>query len=290
MIIAAVSDLFAVWQLIPFALVLVATVFGGGSLFFVGWRFIAKGKRASYWRSVGVHVVTTICGGLAGGLISALLAAAPGPGLVILGGLLGIGVGMLVTWAMISWIAKLSFGKAILAWLPTLGAAILVLPLLMTILLPSLNEARDLVKETTSRTQLSDIGQAVHVYANDSAIHRGGEREFPPDLQTLVRFRLLSPGHLKMSWLKDNGRACDYFYLPPAGAPMDPDLNMGALMVCSYADGHRRNIRLVLYRNGNVDRLTTDEFEAELAKPENAVFELALRATEKRLGISPADE
>ena len=289
--IAAVSDLFEVWQLIPLAIILVVGVFGGGSLFFVGWRFIVKGKRATYWRAIGVYVVAVICGGLAGGLVSGLLAAAPGPGFVILGTLLGMGGGVLVTWAMISWLAKLSFGKAILAWLPTLGTAILVLPILMTILLPSLNKARDLAKEAVSLANLNGIGRAIQLYEANPRLHRGQENGFPSDLQALVGpAGGLSPKHLKAPGMERNGRTCDYFYLrPPAGFD-DPEFNIEALMACAFSDCHRRNVRLVLYRNASVRRLTAEEFDAELAKPENAAFAAALRAEEQRLGIADGDE
>ena len=281
----AMSNVFETWQLIPLVLALVIGVFGGGSLFFVGWRFIVKGERATYWRSIGVYVAAVICGTVAGGVLGGIASADRGQVAVYIRMLVTPGAGLLITWAMISWMAKLSFGKAILAWLPTLGAAIIAVPLLMTILLPSLNKARDLAKQGVSLSQLNAIGQAVQVYANDSAIHRGGGPDFPPDLQTLVRSRLLSPRHLKMSWLKDNGRECDFFYLPPESGWADPDLNTGALIACSYADCHVAGVRTVLSMDGRARRLTPDEFDTELAKPENAAFAAALRAEETRLGI-----
>ena len=158
---------------------------------------------------------------------------------------------------------------------------------LLPILLPSLSPARDLARTATTVATLNSIGKAVNLYVQEPMYHRGQTPSYPPDLQTLVKLGLLKPGHLKSSRLRDNGRECDYFYLPPTAGPTDPDLNPQALMVCAFADCLKGD-RAFVSINGSVDAMKADTFEAEYAaKPENAAFVAALRAEEARLGIAP---
>ena len=266
--------------------VFAAVVLTGGGLFLLGWRYVANDPKACYGPAVGVALASAICFPVVTGMTALLLLVMDSS--IVLGGVVGLAVGLATTWVLISGITRLTFTKAALASVPLLlGTPILVLPVLLPILLPSLSPARDLARTATTVATLNSIGKAVNLYVQEPMYHRGQTPSYPPDLQTLVKLGLLKPGHLKSSRLRDNGRECDYFYLPPTAGPTDPDLNPQALMVCAFADCLKGD-RAFVSINGSVDAMKADTFEAEYAaKPENAAFVAALRAEEARLGIAP---
>jgi competence protein ComGC len=89
------------------------------------------------------------------------------------------------------------------------GAAgmFLTLPLMVSILLPSLARAREVAKRAVCAANMRGIGQAVMIYANDN---RGA---FPADFQALISDGTCTP---KQFICPSSGHvvpACDYFYV-----------------------------------------------------------------------------
>ncbi|MCK4658652.1 MAG: DUF4190 domain-containing protein [Phycisphaerae bacterium] len=60
------------------------------------------------------------------------------------------------------------------------GLSLLMVPLMIAILLPSLSRARELSKRLVCASNLSGVGMAMDIYASQS------NGEFPPDLQILI--------------------------------------------------------------------------------------------------------
>jgi len=70
-------------------------------------------------------------------------------------------------------------------------------------------------------------------------------------------------------------RTCDYFLHAPVGPP-HPE----TLLACDLSGNHRNDDRHVIYASGQTVHLTSEEFQAELAKPVNAEFAVRLAAAE----------
>lgn len=260
---AAVSDYFVWWQIPLLVLFLGTWVFGGGALLWVGGRFIVKAPRATFWRSVGTNVLAGFVAFCASAVVGAVgLATAAGPAMRVS----GFAAALLVTWWVIKAMFRIPFGKAILAWLPTIASSLVATALLVSILMPGLGRARELAKRAACMASLNGIGKAMAIYTMDFG-------EFPPDLETLIREG--QPAKFFRCPSARSGRKCDYFYLPPS-----PSTPRHTIIACDFKDNHNGQVRHVLTWDGSVRQFTEQEFQAELAKPHNAAFAVALRQAE----------
>lgn len=272
---ASFSDLFA-WYQIPLLLILLfcipTCVFGVGALLFVGGRYIAKSSRATYWWSVLTYVVSVIGGMIShivciviGAVISSMVES-PAPGILL--GLIGLIVGLLVTWLIIKSMFEVSFGKAILAWLPAFGVQFVIMaPLLVSILLPSVNRARELAKQAVCKTRLKGIGIALELY-NQS------ENGYPSSWVNLVENGYASEKNFQCP-SDPNLENGSYFYLPPQ------ESDSGEMFVmCDLQGNHHGEIRNVLRKKGMVEGLSEEVFQMELTQPYNARFAEALKKAE----------
>jgi len=101
------------------------------------------------------------------------------------------------------------------------GAAsfLLVLPLALSITLPSLSRARELAKRAVCSANLRGIGQSCQIYAGNNA------GWFPPDLQRLIDGGYIVPAELQCpSETNPSEAVFDYIYLPvvPNSNPRRP--------------------------------------------------------------------
>jgi competence protein ComGC len=266
------------WWQIPLVLVsLPLFVFGGGTLLWVGGRFWARAPKATYWRSIGTNIVAALAAGLAYGLVSAAAAvvggAVGGGGGAAAGAVLGMFLGaiaaLLVTWLVIKAMFATSFGRAILAWLPTLAPGILATPILAVVLVPSFQRVTELTNRTVCMSNLANIGKAMTLY------RLSHDNRYPPDFDALIAeghpaklFRCPSADPLQ----RPAGQKYDYFYLPPSS-----DNYPDQIIVCDFWGNHRGKHRSVLYVGMNVGKMTEAEFQAALERPVNAEFAKALR-------------
>jgi len=161
-------------------------------------------------------------------------------------------------------------GMAI-AGICTGGASLLlIIPLIMmtSILLPSLARARELAKRTVCSTNLSGIGMAMKVYANNN------NEAYPPDLKTLLksgtvteRMFVCPSSTVDVADIGGDLEAC-YTYIKGQGEWNDPS----NVLVYEKADHHGGEGGNVLFGNGTV----------EFIKPYSRIEEL-VRETKERM-------
>jgi hypothetical protein len=261
-------------------LALAVWAFGGGALLFVGGRFIVKSPKATYWRSVGTAVLAALASGIILALASALSFRLLGP-FGFVGVLAGAAAALLVTWLIIMAMFAVSFGKAILAWLPTLAMAIIALPfigLLAGVLVPARRQAQELTNRTVCMSNLRSINSVIMLYKSEN------DGNWPADLQTLPAAYVGSPKLFTCPCVRGGsgrpaGRTCDYFYCPPP-SNADPQ----TIVACDLGNNHRDGSRNVLRAAGSVHRMSAAEFRADLADPANAAFARALLQAEGPAG------
>jgi len=249
---------------------LLISVFGGGALLYVGARFAAKIPGSRYWKCVGVYVVSGLVGGVAGGAVN-WMGRALGAETAVLFALVGMGVSLLLTWVVIMGMFQTTFGKAVLAWLPTLGQFVLVVPLLVAMLMPGLSKARELARRASCKSNVSAIGKAIAIY---TAANRD---VWPADLDTLIRDGQ-SPGIFVCPSSSNTPGSGKFSYVYVPGTARS---DSGQIVLCDYKANHKDGYRTVLYADLHVGEfLTEDEFQQYLTAPFNAPFAKALRAAE----------
>lgn len=264
--VAAIGDYFVWWQILLFLAMLVVWFIGGGLLLWVGGRFAAKLPKATFGRSFATNILANIAGSVVVFLVS-LLVVVVGP----MGNLLGWAAGLLIVWLVIAAMFKASFGKAILAWLPTIPVGIITVALLVSILLPTLGRAKEMAKRTLCETHIRSISEGLFMYRNEN---RG---YCPPDLGFLVKSNFVLPNMFKCpsSGSDKELPGSDYFYLCPV-----IDAHPDTIVVCDFRDNHNGKGRNVLFGDRTVKWMTEADFQVELAKPHNAAFAAALRVAE----------
>jgi prepilin-type processing-associated H-X9-DG protein len=260
-------------------LALAVWAFGGGALLFVGGRYIVKSPKATYWRSVGTAVLAALASGIILALASALSFRLLGP-FGFVGVLAGAAAGLLVTWLIIMAMFAVSFGKAILAWLPMLAMAIIALPiigLLVAVLVPALTTAREQTNRTVCMSNLRSINRTIVLYRSEN------DGNWPADFQTMIAKYQDSPNLFTCPCVRGGsrpaGRTCDYFYFLPKS-----DADPQTIVACDYRGNHRDGSRNVFYADGSVRTVSAVAFQAELADPANAAFAAALLQVEPSAG------
>jgi len=140
----------------------------------------------------------------------------------------------------------------------TAVAAVAVVALLLTILLPSLARAREQAKRAVSMANLRGIGQAMHIYAND---HQG---RFPKSFDELIDAGLITRAELNSP--RDREGAISYVHIAGQSA-VDDVRNIVAYERIIGDEGTN-----VLFLDGHVEWMKLDAFKR------------ALQATYERLG------
>ncbi|HDY65359.1 MAG TPA: DUF4190 domain-containing protein [Phycisphaerae bacterium] len=149
-----------------------------------------------------------------------------------------------------------------------LGVVLMPTALLVSILLPSLNRARSLAKQAVCMANLNAIGKGLIMYTAEN------EDQYPPTLEDLIETGM--DEKLLRSPADNIDRDCSYFYLAPTSMnEVPPEI----LVACTYKDVYE-DFRHVMRIDCTVTRLSTAEFQAELAKPYNARFAAALKKAE----------
>lgn len=268
---AAFSDLFAWYQIPLLVFFLSAWIFGIGAMLFIGGRYIAKSSKATYWWSVLTNIVAAIAGTIVNGACAALggmaSSSVESPAPAIITSFMGLVAGLLVVWLVIKAMFRVSYGKAILAWLPAFGAQFLItVPLLVSLLLPSVNRARELAKQAVCKTRLKGIGTALELYNQ-------AENGYPLTITPLIEEGYASIKNFKCP-SDTQDREISYFYLPPV------ETDNGRTFVMCDLKGNHKDLRNVLAKAGHVTYYSEEEFQTELAQPYNARFAEALKKAE----------
>ncbi|HUT61097.1 MAG TPA: hypothetical protein VNA25_24890 [Phycisphaerae bacterium] len=263
---AAIGDLFAWWELPLLIMLLGVSIFGSGALLYVGGRFLAKLPKVTFWRAVWTNFVAGLAATLASVALSSLGGLAPA-----LGGLAGVSVGFVISWVVIMAMFRTTLPKAMLAWVPTLGANVFSVALLVSILMPGLSRARELAKRASCATNLSNIGKGVAMY------QLSYEDAFPPTLEHLIADGQ-APGIMRCP-SADGKRQYDYFYLPPE-PNADSSAATGSIIACDYRDNHKAEGRNVLFADLHIGWLREADFQEFMKEPANAAFATALPKAE----------
>ena len=120
-------------------------------------------------------------------------------------------------------------------------------------------------------THLRNIGIAVALYRMEN------NDAYPPDLDALIAAHHIGPRDLRCP-VDANPDDVDYFYIPP-DTPRDAPPPDTALLACDLRKNHP-GWRNVVFHDTKVERLDEADFQALLARGENAAFAAALRAAE----------
>jgi type II secretory pathway pseudopilin PulG len=190
--------------------------------------------------------------------------------------LAGAAAGLLVTWLIIMAMFAVSFGKAILAWLPTLAMAIIALPVigfLAAVLVPAIQQAQELTNRTVCMSNLRSINSSIMLYKSEN------DGNWPADFQALITKFQAPPTMFTCPCVRSGsrpaGRTYDYFYFPPKS-----DADPRTIVACDIGNNHRDGSHNILRAAGSVHRMSAGEFQAALADPANAAFAAALRLAE----------
>ena len=161
MYIAAGSENGSMWVgVLIGGLVLLVGALGGGALLWVGGRFLARIPKVTFWRSVVAHVVAQLCASAASiGGVYAIRAAFGDPLLALL---VGLAMGLVVTWWLIGMILRTTLGKAALAWLPTGVTAVILVMGGSTLLAMAQYK-----KVASTRARIVAVEEALDVYRSD---------------------------------------------------------------------------------------------------------------------------
>jgi competence protein ComGC len=266
MALSAMADYFVWWQ-IPLLIGLIVVWFGGWLLLWVGGKYIAKSRKATLGRSLLTWFLACVGASLMQAIYGAALGMASGP-MKLFGPFVAGVIGLVVMWAIIKGMFRISFGKAILAWLPTLAATALMIPLFCTLVLPTLAREREMVRKTMCGVHVGAIGKAIQLYEADN------NDAMPETVVPLVRKGLLPPD-VFLCPATENKKGNDYFYRP--GKVTDPP---DKIICCDFGDNHSGEGRNVLYANLTVRWLPEAAFQQAMLLPENRAFAEALREKE----------
>ena len=265
------------WQMPLLGLIPLVVFLGGGGLLYLGGRFIARSAKATYLRSAATYLLSSLAAVVVYAIVWTASATALGPVGAMLGVLFGGAGALLVSWVIIMGLFSVSFGRAILAWLPTLGTGLLVVPLVAATLVPTLQRGKVLTNRKVCMSNLASIGKALVLY---QAVN---DNQMPPNFDALIADgqppKLFVCPSVNPS-RRPSGRRFDYFYMPLGVARVNDPYNR--LVACDFRANHGGDQRNWLTAGQSVMVMegTEADFQSLLARPVNADFAAALRAAE----------
>ncbi len=216
------------------------------------------------------------------GQTQAVTTSAPGKGMAITAMILGIvsivfcmgplaGIPALILGIIVLSCKKPGKGMAVGGIVTgALGCSVIFIALLVSILLPSLNRARELAKRSVCGSNLKNLGTASVMY------YTGNNDVYPPTLQHLID----AAGHSEylLQCPSEKTDRVDYFYMQ--ASYRDPG---NTIIACDYMDNHRGERRNVLFLDSHVERYDEVSFQRLLTESQNLKFAEKLRAAEYEL-------
>ncbi len=159
--------------------------------------------------------------------------------------------------------------------------------MMVSILLPSLNRARETANRVKCASNMRQIGQAMLLYSNEN------RRQYPPDLGTLVTTQDISPEVFacpssstslpaairgaapaqQAAWVNENAA---YVYLLPPGTTMN--LNPEIVVLHERLDNHDHDGMNLLFADGHVEFMNMPAAQREIEKSKR---ELARRSPQR---------
>jgi len=135
------------------------------------------------------------------------------------------------------------------------GIGILWMPLMISILLPSLSRARELAKRAVDASNLRGVGQACWIYANDHG------DQLPLDFKVLIDAGLITQGQLQNPSDPDATNTCDYYFVRYPEVAGSPDVLPGDWIFAFSDPAHHNDEGAnILFVDGHVAFVKEPEF------------------------------
>jgi prepilin-type processing-associated H-X9-DG protein len=165
------------------------------------------------------------------------------------------------------------------------GLAILLVPVMIAILLPSLARARELAKRTVCSANMVGIGSALHIYAQDDGMF--------PEAGADWQARLTSAGNatpMQFTCPSSTGLPgkSSYVYVPGYGTGSDPS----QIILYEPIENHNGEGGNILYVDGHVSFVKSPAYEKAIGavKPGSGVGKTRDKKLKGRKTRSPDDE
>jgi hypothetical protein len=140
------------------------------------------------------------------------------------------------------------------------GLSILMVPVMIAILLPSLSRARELSKRSVCAVNLRGIGQAMYIYAQDEP-----EGRFPEAgadwMGRLINAGYTTPKQYVCPSTADTLGDCSYIYVPGYSVNCDPR----QIIVYEPVENHGGEGGNILHQDGQVSFVKSPQYEQEIA-------------------------
>jgi prepilin-type processing-associated H-X9-DG protein len=131
------------------------------------------------------------------------------------------------------------------------GAAMVIYPMLIAILLPSLSRARELSKRTVCAANMRGIGQAMYIYAQSEPNYA-----FPDDINKVVAAGFTTPIQFQCPSAPP-GRQC-YFYVSGQTTNSAPN----SVVLFEDPNNHQGEGGNVMYQDGHVTFVKGAQYQA----------------------------
>jgi prepilin-type processing-associated H-X9-DG protein len=158
--------------------------------------------------------------------------------------------------------------------------------MMISILLPSLNRARETANRVKCASNMRQIGQATLLYANEN------RQKMPPDLGTLLKTQDIGmevficpsssnaiPGDVRnapidrqAAWVNENA---SFVWLVPADAGLTFNMDPEIVLLHERVDNHDRDGMNLLYADGHVEFAMMAQAHREIEKSKQALEKLA---------------
>jgi len=138
--------------------------------------------------------------------------------------------------------------------------SIVMVPVLISILLPSLSRARELSKRSVCAANMKGIGQALYIYAQDEP--KGMFPEAGADwMGRLINAGNTTPKQFVCPSTADTLGDCSYIYVPGYGVNGDPK----QIIVYEPIENHGGEGGNILYLDGHVQFVKSPQYEQAIA-------------------------
>ena len=152
---------------------------------------------------------------------------------------------------------------------------IVAAPIMLALLLPAVQASREAARRASCTVKLKNIGLEIIAY------RQSHNDDFPPSLEVLASERHLDPKLLQCPTDEGPADHPDYVYAPPAVK------DMHETMIACDSEGRHPGLRNVLFTDGAVKSVSTDEFLKNLREPQNRNLADALLQHEQQWPPEP---
>ena len=277
-VLAEAKDWLSIWQL-PVVLILVGVwiLLGGRFL----WKQVASQASRKEAGQDRCRIVALLCGiiGVFCAGIAIVLGKMLGDAMSVrwfwvslpLGALAFIGASFLTVFASF----QIPAGKLVRVWVKSFGPVLIIATIAMApTFWISYSANQKIIDQAESCRDFYDIFRALS--------SRRYQSYAPKSLAELKDLKGFKDGSLRSR--RHPGREIGYFYFSSPLAEMDEKTTR--LLACDWLDNQAGGVRVVLFANGQIKKVTEQRFKSLLREEDNMVFASALAEAEKKLSSS----